>query len=437
MAEEFDAADDIAFDPRDIVLRIPGEHFFCESIDLPDELEEKDLETHLEDAMQELSPFPIEHLQWGFHVSMEHRKALLFGALSSKLRLLGWENLDIFRRVFPSFVSLLSEDFGQRYGGPTIVFLWHEYSLTAAVFDGKCPMPFQIHSQTLTEQEIEEGSVDVTRSKLLALFDLDQYEIDAQLIRTGQTIREKDGFRFEHLDEDFEETMDEVKVDADSLWRDDVRGIPFKQQERKRRKMGRLRWSALLGAMATCCLLLFLRVGMVFSGGIVEDKGKEKQRIKETIVVDGDPTVELLNLKDVERRLQRSGKGGGIRPMRSLEYLIQFAATKADPNSPTGRNPTLWFTYARFPDPTLQKESEKEEKIREVVILRGTGEGIKVVNDFVDTLKAEGVTITKERKTEVSSDLSMKFELTLLLPANQNDETDDETIAQTDAEVTP
>ena len=119
--------------------------------------------------------------------------------------------------------------------------------------------------------------------------------------------------------------------------------------------------------------------------------------------------------------------------MRSLEYLIQFAATKADPGSPTGRNPTLWFTYARFPDPTQEKESEKEEPIREVVILRGTGESIKVVNDFVDTLKEEGVTITKERKTEVSSDLSMKFDLTLFLPADQ----DEETIAQTDHEVTP
>ncbi|MFP6901255.1 MAG: hypothetical protein VCA36_09950, partial [Opitutales bacterium] len=237
MAEDLDSTGEAPFDPHEIVLRVPAEHFFCECIDLPDNLEEKDLEAHAEEEMQRLSPFPVEHLYWGFHASIEHRKALLFGALSSKLRQLGWENLEIFRRVFPSFVSLLSEEFGNRFDRPTICFLLHEESLTAAAFDGHSPIPLHLFSQSLSEEEVEGGTIEISRGKLLARFlDLDEYEIDPRILRTGQTVREKDGFRFDHLDDDFEDSVESFKLDADQLWGDDIRGIVFKRDERKRRR---------------------------------------------------------------------------------------------------------------------------------------------------------------------------------------------------------
>ena len=53
----------------------------------------------------EFSPYPVEQLAWGFFNDIESGKIFLFATPFSKLKNLGWQNLELFRRVFPSFVS--------------------------------------------------------------------------------------------------------------------------------------------------------------------------------------------------------------------------------------------------------------------------------------------------------------------------------------------
>ncbi|MGE4551098.1 MAG: hypothetical protein AAEJ57_06885, partial [Opitutales bacterium] len=341
LAEDLDFAGETAFDPREVVLRIPGEHFFCERIDLPESLDEKDLETYLEEEMQRLSPFPLEHLHWAYHHSLEHRKALLFGALSSKLRKLGWENLEIFRRVFPSFVSFLSDEFGGRYERPTISFLMHEGSLTAAAFDSDCPIPAKIYSHALNEDELEEGTVDVTRGKLLSLFDLESYEIDSRILRTGYVSRGKDSFQFEHLDEDFEEPLEKVQLDANALWNQDIRPNVFKEAERKRRKLGHFRWTALLAGCAAVCLFGLMEVGLIFLSDKVEIVAAEDLRGQGKV-------AEVINLRNVLNKLEQNDRGG-IDPFGSLAFVAQ-GRYKEDPKNPGNQIPVVWFTYVKFPN---------------------------------------------------------------------------------------
>ena len=68
---------------RSVVLRIPGEHFFCETIDVPRNLDPGDL---LPFALQSLveegiSPYPPDQLSWGYFSSIEHGKLILFGGV--------------------------------------------------------------------------------------------------------------------------------------------------------------------------------------------------------------------------------------------------------------------------------------------------------------------------------------------------------------------
>ena len=97
-------------DLRDVTLRIPGECFFCDVIDLDAKvLDEKENESDLESELNFLrdkisepgfSPYPEEQLSWGYHVCDLTKKAFIFATPTARLKQLGWQNLEVFRRVF-------------------------------------------------------------------------------------------------------------------------------------------------------------------------------------------------------------------------------------------------------------------------------------------------------------------------------------------------
>jgi len=407
MAEELDSGADAPFSPQDFVLRIPGEHFFCERIDLPDSVEEADLESYLEEEMQKISPFPVPHLQWGYHASLEDKKVLLFGAWSSKLRQLGWENLEIFRRVFPSFASLLAEEFGMRYNRPTITFLRHEGSLTAASFDSVCPIPAQIYSLPLTEEELEDETVEITRGKLLALFDLEGYEIDSRIMRTGKAVKEKDSYRFVHIDEDFEGSEETLSMDAERLWSADVRGIEFKKIERKRRKLSRVRWAAMLAAAAFVCLLSLLEVGLVFLADKVEFVSNEDKRGQISV-------AEVINLRKVLFKLEQNDLGG-IDPMRAFSIVAGEFPMKKDPNDPDNQMRAVHLTEARLPN-------------RNELEIKGKGDNLEHVNLFITNLEQSKQVKVMESNKDQKKGGYWTFSLNLTLK-----ETQDQAIAQLDS----
>ena len=214
---------------REVTLRIPGEHFFCETIALPAQAKEEDFYEIAQLALGEerFSPYPVDQLAWGFNASLEAEKMLLFACPFSKLRQLGWQNLEMFRRVFPSFVSL----FGKEFEVPTVVFLIHEDTLTAASFEAGIGVPDFVFSLPI-EMEDEE-SVEQARGKLLSLMDLERFEVSPDILVTGEVSRMKDGFfHFEHQWLDGKDpTLDleqETSICGDLLWNMDLRPPPYK-----------------------------------------------------------------------------------------------------------------------------------------------------------------------------------------------------------------
>ena len=97
---------------REITLLLPGEHFFCETLSIPGDLAPEDFIDFCLQALDldSFSPFPPDQLAWGFHGCPKTRKILIFATPFVKLRQLGWQNLEYFRRVFPSFVSLVGKE---------------------------------------------------------------------------------------------------------------------------------------------------------------------------------------------------------------------------------------------------------------------------------------------------------------------------------------
>ena len=167
-------------------------------------------------------------------------KVILFATPLARLRQLGWQNLDLFRRVFPSFVSL----FDHVRETAQMEFLLHEDTLTLACFPQGSSTPDQLVSLPV---ELEnEDSVELVRSKLLSLVDVEKYSPAERVTIASEVVRMPDGyFEFDH------HTMgqnllllslpDKIKMSADELWCVDLRDPNFKQAEKNKRTRSRRR----------------------------------------------------------------------------------------------------------------------------------------------------------------------------------------------------
>ena len=230
MSDEQQSGSDLPMgELREITLRIPGECFFCETINLPSSLPQKNenksntrisqWDDYLGDLLNQadFSPYPTEQLAWGYHLCDDSKKALVFATPTGKLRQMGWQNLELFRRVFPSFISLL----GKKYDEATAVFLQVDDSLTLACFDAGSTVPEFLFSRAI--ELGEEDGLEKAKSKLLGLVDLSKFELCSDILIGGEVFRREDNtFEFEHQWLDGKdpalELEQDVYMDADFLW---------------------------------------------------------------------------------------------------------------------------------------------------------------------------------------------------------------------------
>ena len=262
MAENPDKLPDFPIgELREITLLIPGEHFFCETLPIPPELKPEDFQDFAQQVLDldSFSPYPAEQLAWGLHACENVRKIFIFATPFVKMRQMGWQNLEFFRWVLPSFVSL----FGKEFERPSIAFLLHDETLTAASFESGITVPEALYSFAVDASNQDE--IESVRGKLLGMFDLAHFERIEEILTTGEVNRTGDGiFRFhnEWLDASQPELDQTVSIPGDDLWQYDLRPLDFKFDERKRRKQTGLRWKGVLGSVMATAALFLLFVGL-------------------------------------------------------------------------------------------------------------------------------------------------------------------------------
>ena len=360
-------------DLGELTLRIPGENFFTETIHIPEHiiseitLNEKStqtIENHVLDVIENpsFSPYPSHQLAWGYYASIENQKILVFATPIAKLRQLGWHSLEGFRRVFPSFVSIL----GKVFEAPTILFLLQDETLSVAVYDADGGIPVQLFSMPV--EEGDKDSIEMARGKLLSLVDLENYNVLPDVLVAGEVERLKNGmFSFDHewlvgstpgLDLD-----QVVYLDGDELWTADIRSLEYKANEKESRKSGRKRWKATLawGLSMAAVLILFL------SAKIFQVKVKDRQQMA------GEMAAEIPLVLDSQKLLQKlkQNKLGGIDPFGSIGRLYPYLGT-------TGEDLNVWFTSAHF-------ESRNDIEIS------GQGQNVQLINLFLENLKKNKV----------------------------------------------
>ena len=367
---------------REVTLRIPGEHFFCDTISLPASIPREKVAEFAEFALNErgISPYPSDQLAWGYQADEERSKVFIFATPLAKLRQLGWQNFEIFRRVFPSFVSLLASDYSER----TIALLLFDGTLTAAAFEAESNIPDFLYSIPLDPEEGEE-SIEDARGKLLSLFDLGSYQVAKDILVAHDVLRTSDGFfKFEHewlVGESSDLSLDQdVLISADELWTSDLRQREFKEVEQTRRNQARARWKGIVGwSLSMAAALVAFAVIKIMTVQL-EDKKFLSQRMAEQVplVIESQKLLEKL----------RQNKLGGIDPFGAITRMaVQRGGTVEDSD--------LTFTHAHF-------ESRNEVKIE------GEGKTIEAINTFIENLKKNEVGTIKigrsgDEKRKISS----------------------------------
>jgi hypothetical protein len=385
---------------REITLLIPGEHFFCEAIPLPDGTNNEELEGLASLALEDkaFSPYPIEQLAWGFFGSVELGRIMVFATPFAKLRNLGWQNLEYFRRVFPSFVSLLVA----RFDKATVRFLLSEETLTAAAYQKDCTVPESIFSLPADQGNPE--SVEEARAKLLSLLDLEKFEIEPDILVLEEFSRTKDGFfKFEHrwLEGSHAslELEQDVMLAADELWKVDLRPPLFKGTEQKRRRLSRFKWNAMISWGLGMAAVLLMLAGVNYLRVVAKDKALQSKVM----------FSEVPKVREDQKLLEklRQNKLGGIDVFGALGRLAEHRGVGLD-------GPDLWFSEAHF-------ESRNE------VRLEGQGKNVEAINNFIEKLELKKVAFISKNRSgdeirEIESDggkTTFKIEFELMEDNNE------------------
>lgn len=394
---------------RSFILRIPGEHFFCESVNLPATLTPKEDQSEQEVIEQfvgeffdtkTFSPYPQEQLAWGFYGSLQEKRVFVFACPLIKLRHLGWQEIDIFRRVFPSFVSVL----GKRFSQNTILFLMDDNSLSVISYVAESKVPSSLFSLPVDQGDKE--SIKIARGKLLALTDTENYEILSDILVAGEIDRQKDGiFKFDHEwlqgDDPGLDLDQNLLTDSEELWTIDIRSPSFKKEEKKRRSQTRGRWKATKFWSLSMAATLILFLGLKIFGVNLQDR----QALASNMASEVPLVIESRKLLE---KLQQN-KLGGIDPFGSIGRLYTHLGG-------TAGNLDVWFTSAHF-------ESRNEIQIK------GEGKNIESINTFIEKIEKNKVATLKldrsgdERRKIRSAGGKTSFEMDIeLIEENKSKE---------------
>lgn len=372
-------ADHPVGDLREVTLRIPGELFFCETVSLPASLDReanaREFPSALDEWVRQLlddpnfSPYPAEQLAWGIHLCENSGRIFVFAAPLIRLRQLGWQNLEFFRRVFPSFVSLL----GEQRERSQAEFLLCGDTLSIACFEAGSSAPSELLS--LPVEAEDEDSVNRAKARLLAQVDAVRFEVLPDTRIAGEVHRADDGsFVFDHRlmqgeSEDGEDLLEDsegvVRMGAEELWRHDLRPPEFKVRERSRRRQERSRWKALKISALAALLLACCFVGLKIAESRLLSFEREVQEMARQVplVLDSQKLLEKL----------RQNKLGGIDPFLTINRVAEHRGGNLSSD-----DPAVWFSKAHF-------------ETRNQVKLEGEGKNVAAVNDFIGKLESLGI----------------------------------------------
>ena len=375
---------------------VPGNGFVNRSLPLPDGLQGEELQEYVELNVEELSPFNVKQLHWGYTCSRDTGRIFIYAAFDQKLRR-PMADTDSADYVFPDF----AQTFGLTFERPTLIFLLHEDHLSGALFPASDPAPQSVVCIHLEEGDPDDEALAQAKNRIqqrirqqLALLreptsyepvcDFEAVDIrDAVYARNTDAEDPQNSSALELIPRDAA-VGDPWKVTLPSssrLWQRDIRKTETKELLIKKQK-----WTLSLWRCSVAAILLFLLL-VLLEGGLI---GLKKWHAKELEVA-----AELKPIAEVvERKGDMLAKINQITTSQLLPFEMLDAVNRVRPTN-------IYFT--RF-----IAESSNALQIEAISANSGEVEGFE--QNLMDLGYLSGIEISNLRDANNRSTFRLRVE---------------------------
>ena len=273
-----------------------GYSFFCRRVEIPSDVANDELESFLQLQLESLSPFPLEHLQFGFVIDAARRFAFLYSAYRRSFErsvTTGWEEQEA---VIPEFsVGLVAGGLDAK----TPLLVEGETSFTYFEFDSLSELPLYFQSipksDDGTDEEADKPDLESVFARLKAERSIESFRVweassEIAIDKKALNVRASEGDR--HI---------VAEVDRDSMWRMDLRDPETLERVQLEERRNYLIWRFAIGMAAAIGFLIMGEFVWFAEKGYLElrrDWNEEQAPLVEEIVSQKTTINELLSFRE-------------------------------------------------------------------------------------------------------------------------------------------
>jgi len=338
------------------VTFVSGHLFFTRTLELPEGMPVADVESFAELTLEEMSPFSLEQLAWGYVLDDACRWLCIMAVCRPRVPAGELAEWDSALYVLPSFFPLL---FRRPEGDSGQLAVLEANCLSVAHYEEGCPLPVRFTHTPLAKSEEETVEAptlapqDFPAGGYLCV-EATHEATDGDLIFDLAKVASHEAEPV---------VQPELRIEKiDTLWTADVRTLDFKRQERKARKLAGGLWKGMLGAAIFVLVLVAAWIGLIVL--------QQMQASREARIAKQTPEVQALELKDQNLNDLKQFAGSPFQPFKILEELNQVRLDK-------------------FKNGGIEYESVRLNKDNEILV-SGYAGNIGEVNRYADALIASG-----------------------------------------------
>lgn len=299
-----------------------GHLFFCRRVELPTDLEAGEEQAFALLELEKQSPFPLEHLFYGFRVDAQRRHAFVFA--SYKRRYEPGETSDWLKRdaALPDFLVALGE--GARDSSPLILVT--RRAIVGLRYDERSSLPADFFAEPRPVQE--EGAPADPGAEAEAFCERWRARLGAGRPRVWLAREDAvwlgGSAIFSAYRQEGERAASE-RFGRDEIWRADLRDPEMLEKARAAERQNALLWRGVIGVAAALALLL---LGELFYGGSALLLSLRRQEIASRVAQVSDIQDRELTVKEL-----RSFAESNLAPFQMIQELEPYR----DPNAVTYR----------------------------------------------------------------------------------------------------
>ena len=329
--------------------------FFCRRLEVPEDVEENELEGYLQLRLESLSPFPIEHLQFGYVIDEAKRYAFVYSGYRRSFEgsvVSAWDKME---SVLPEFgIGILQG--GREAERPLLVVT--ESSLAYFEFDNRSELPayFEGFPRKIDDNGIVEDADQAVATVRERLRD----RIAGKLLRIWNADTAvhigRNRLRLKAVGQDEGEI--EAIVSRDSLWRMDLRDPEKIDKAKLEERRNNVIWKFVLGMAAA--------MGLLILGEVLWGVEKAYVNLRKRWNDEQAPRVALIESRSMTTNSLLDFQDSNLKPFDMLIAITPFMTdaiifTSAETN---GQNGLIVNAMASNQDQVNQFKSRLERFVK-------------------------------------------------------------------------